>query len=139
MGLLEGKNGITVGNPGDGARTPQPPTFRLSRELEAEVLAEARRIGIETGSKPRPLDLIRVLISEALAARARAVTVKSGIPLPCPFCGDPDGMVSPPEITTSRWVYCPGCGAEGPLSATVGMAIGAWNDREPLTVKGGAR
>ena len=70
MGLREGRNGITVGNPGDGARTPQPPTFRLSRELEAEVQAEARRIGIETGSKPRPLDLIRVLISEALAARA---------------------------------------------------------------------
>ena len=70
MGLREGRNGITVGNPPDGPRPVQPPTFRLSRELEAEVAAEARRIGIETGSRPRPADLIRVLVAEALAARA---------------------------------------------------------------------
>ena len=70
MALMEGKNGITVGNPPDGPRPVQPPTFRLSRELEAEVNAEARRIGIETGSKPRPQDLIRTLVAEALAARA---------------------------------------------------------------------
>lgn len=63
--------------------------------------------------------------------------------LPCPWCGDGDGVLSayPNDHATSGgevgiphvdsfFVHCDGCGADGPVEDTHGDAIEAWNTRQ---------
>lgn len=132
LDTLEGKNSPVAPQTGVGAAHTRPhPETGNSAALApsgAHVLMSRAGCGGDGG----PPEATVVAISTRTAHR-------DGVPLPCPFCGDPDGAMSPPNLTAQRWVFCPGCGAEGPPSVTVEMAIGAWNDREPLTAKGGAR
>jgi hypothetical protein len=46
---------------------------------------------------------------------------------PCPFCGDRSGGIDCDE--RGEWMFCDGCGAEGPKAADPAQAALAWDRR----------
>ena len=50
--------------------------------------------------------------------------------LPCPFCGDAGEDYREPSYTkVSHYIYCNGCGCQGPVNYTTDEAAAAWNRR----------
>ena len=50
--------------------------------------------------------------------------------LPCPFCGDAGEDYREPSYTkVSHYIYCNGCGCQGPVRYTTDEAVAAWNRR----------
>lgn len=53
--------------------------------------------------------------------------------LPCPFCGEHVSNEEPqrhdPDNTDAYWVYCHGCGAQGPVHMALQIAAVRWNRR----------
>ena len=53
---------------------------------------------------------------------------------PCPFCGDPNIVITRVGFHAVSMATCCGCGADGPARVSDEAAISAWNTRAPLAV-----
>uniref|UniRef100_C6BC92 Restriction alleviation protein, Lar family n=1 Tax=Ralstonia pickettii (strain 12D) TaxID=428406 RepID=C6BC92_RALP1 len=49
--------------------------------------------------------------------------------LPCPFCGCTINLIEASNGHESHFVFCDGCGAEGPAAKDRPYAVERWNTR----------